>query len=342
VARQSAQGLQCRVCANVAGNRAFEAREMMFGMRDTFEYFQCDKCGCLQISAVPGDLGRYYRTGYVGFGSPDAASAVRRFLYHHRARFAVTGKGVLGSWLARRYPHVALNAIGRLKPGLQLRILDVGCGRGALLVELGQLGFRDLKGVDPFIEGNIQYPGGVTIQKGTVRDVGGEWDLVMMHHAFEHVPDPAATMQSLAQLLAPGGICLIGTPVAGCHAWRLYGADWAQLDPPRHLFIHSLASMQHLASLAGLVIDSVVYDSTPFQFWASEQYRRGIPLVAPESYARNKSKSIFKKSDLRRFRRDAERLNLEGQGDQATLATFYLKKVLGGAAADSVVPKGHV
>jgi len=33
---------------------------MMYGTRDAFDYHQYQDCGCLQISEVPEDLGKYY------------------------------------------------------------------------------------------------------------------------------------------------------------------------------------------------------------------------------------------------------------------------------------------
>ena len=34
----------CAICNNPTDNPVYEAKEMMFGFRDTFEYFQCSKC----------------------------------------------------------------------------------------------------------------------------------------------------------------------------------------------------------------------------------------------------------------------------------------------------------
>src|SRR5206468_2718584 len=60
---------RCRLCGNDAGNRAFVAREMMFGLREAFDYFECAACGCLQIAQVPRDLSKYYPPQYYSFHS---------------------------------------------------------------------------------------------------------------------------------------------------------------------------------------------------------------------------------------------------------------------------------
>jgi hypothetical protein len=81
--------------------------------------------------------------------------------------------------------------------------------------------------------------------------------------------------------------------------------------------------MHILAKGAGLEIADVIFDSNEEQFWASEQYLRGISLSAPNSYGVNPKGSIFSKAQIRRFRAKAKRLNREGDADQAC---FYLYK----------------
>ncbi len=157
-------------------------------------------------------------------------------------------------------------------------ILDVGCGSGDLLVELRDAGFSNLTGADPFIASD-HIRAGVPLWKREIGDVEGRFALVMMHHTFEHVTDPASTLAAAARLLVPGGRVLIRLPVADSDAWREYGTDWVQLDAPRHIFLHTARSLGRLARDAGLHVVSRTHDSTAFQFWGSEQYRRGIPFA---------------------------------------------------------------
>ena len=52
--------LICKICSNEEGNVSFIAKELMFGTQDKFEYFECKKCGCLQIKTIPNNLSKYY------------------------------------------------------------------------------------------------------------------------------------------------------------------------------------------------------------------------------------------------------------------------------------------
>ena len=57
----------CRICGNAEGNHAYDVREMMFGTRETFRYFQCGRCHCLQIARIPDDMSRFYPGNYYSF-----------------------------------------------------------------------------------------------------------------------------------------------------------------------------------------------------------------------------------------------------------------------------------
>ena len=82
--------------------------------------------------------------------------------------------------------------------------------------------------------------------------------------------------------------------------------------------------MRFLAEKAGLKLEQVIYDSSEFQYWGSEQYLKDIPLFSANSYLENPSKSIFRKSDIRAYSKKAKELNKNNQGDSCA---FFLKKL---------------
>jgi hypothetical protein len=59
--------MKCAICGNETNNKPFILKEMMFGFRDEFEYFQCSACFCLQIKNIPGSLEKYYPKNYYSF-----------------------------------------------------------------------------------------------------------------------------------------------------------------------------------------------------------------------------------------------------------------------------------
>ncbi|WP_131806489.1 class I SAM-dependent methyltransferase, partial [Mycobacteroides abscessus] len=153
------------------------------------------------------------------------------------------------------------------------RILDVGCGSGALLDRLARVGFSSLLGADPFIAADGQSREGIPLLRRYLGEVTGEFDLVMFNHSLEHMPDPVSTLQIAARKLATGGMCLARVPTTSSEAWSVYGADWVQADAPRHMVIPSRRGMALAAERAGLRVLRAFDDSTFGQFTGSEAYR---------------------------------------------------------------------
>ena len=316
--------MECKICKNEKENKIYEAREMMFGIRENFTYFQCSACNCLQIADIPADMSRYYPSDYYSFSlGLKAENPVKEFIKNHRNKYAVLNDSIIGKLLYNYFPNETYKTLSLLNLTKDTSILDVGCGNGALLHSLKEIGFKTLQGADPFIESEIIYPNGLKIAKQSIHEVKGKWDVIMLHHSFEHMSDPAETLRSIERLLSPTGCCLIRIPTASSFAWQHYSTNWVQLDAPRHFFLHSLESMDLLVKQSGLYIDKVVFDSNSFQFWGSEQYIKDIPLFDTKSYAVNKNGSVFSNSEIKTFEEKARELNKNKQGDSGA---FFIRK----------------
>jgi SAM-dependent methyltransferase len=297
---------------------------MMFGLEEGFEYFECGRCGCLQIEEIPADLSPYYRRDYLSFTDPPRASRLQRSLKRARARHAFGRASPLGALVLRAFGSAkSIDWVRTAGGSLDTEILDVGCGAGHLLREMHDAGFTRLTGIDPFLPDGVRAPDGVSLRRCGLEECAGSYGLVMLHHSFEHMPDPASALGAVRRLLRPGGCALIRIPLAGSFAWREYGPDWVQLDAPRHLHLHTPASMRLLAERAGLEVDRVEFDSTGFQFWGSEQYRRGIPLFDARSYAVAPGRAVFSPAEIAAFEARARELNRSGEADSAC---FYLRR----------------
>jgi SAM-dependent methyltransferase len=306
----------CCLCGATSCVEKLTVRERMFGLGDPFPYLECAECGSLEIATVPVDLERFYPEGYYSFGAEDmpARGWVKRLLRRLRDRYLLFGEGgALGAWLERRFPYPELRSVG-VVAGLRedMRILDVGCGRGLLLAALHARGFRHLTGADPFVPADLEPAPGVRVLKRHVHELQGEWDLVMFQASFEHVPDPALTLRQVAVLLAPGGQVLLRVPVLPNAAFERYGERWVALDAPRHLFVPTRAGMDRLARGAGLRVTRVENDATAFMFWGSEHYVRDLPLASATG------EDLFSARQLADWEREARTLNRAGRGDMAS------------------------
>ena len=294
---------------------------MMFGLGGSFSYDICGRCGCMQIRDIPEDLARYYPSEYYSFQFNPHSRKNRIERIHN---LAVAGQGSrLGNLLNTVFNNRPLEAFSRLDMPKSARILDVGCGSGTLLYFLREQGYEHTQGVDPFLDQDIVYDHGLKITKGALNEVDDVFDLVMMHQAFEHVPDPLQTLRELADRLCDGGLCMLRIPWVECDAFEQYGINWVALDAPRHLYVYSLESMRFMAEQLGMTIETHYTDSTSMQFWASEQYEQGIPLFDDRSMARNKVKKITQFPRRLQLEKKSDALNKEGRGDNVV---FVLRK----------------
>jgi len=319
---QKGSNSPCRICTNAAGNRLHQLREMMFDSDEAFDYSECSSCGTLQITSVPNALDCYYPKSYAVH---HRRSGIRSYLSKRAALYQWKGFGPLG-WAYTIFSGrlIAIDAIKVIAARKAQSLLDVGCGSGDLLRLLHYLGFRTLMGTDPFIGEESLQKEPFPIVKGTLKDVSGTFDLVVLNHVFEHMPDPGETMEEIEKHLSPNGTALIFIPVAGCAAWNEYKTNWIQLDAPRHLFLHTPAGIKLLCQKSGLIVENILWNSTEFQFVGSDQCRNGISLISPKSiYAggiKNRIKLFIARAKLKSR---VSELNKCGLGDQAC---FIIKK----------------
>ena len=280
--------------------------EAMFRTGEVFAYGECSKCGSLQMNSISDDLGSYYDTDrYYSFKDQTKGLSgrwlkswpVRRALKTNTEIYLRSGKGKGLDWARAA--------------GLRTddRILDFGCGAGRNLLRLHLYGFKHLAGADPFLAGHRAVAPGVQLTKAGHAEINGQYDWVMMHHTFEHVPDPRETLRSARRLLRPNGRILIRMPIMGKAAWRRYGTSWAQIDAPRHLVLYTDRAIAMLAESEGFRVARTFYDSTAFQFWGSECVLAGRPFSA--------GRRDFSEAQIAAWSVKARQLNANQDGDQA-------------------------
>ncbi len=316
----SFENYSCRICRNMENNTSYEAREMMYGLRETFSYFQCGNCKCLQIVDFPQDMTTYYPGDYYSFSKYDGKKfkgtkgRIKKFQYKN----SVLGSGLFKSLFGIKEYKI----FDDLDVHRNTRLLDVGCGNGRnFLYPLAEVGFKNLLGCDPFLFETIRYSNGLTVERFDIFDIDGSWDIITYHHAYEHLPNPKENLQKIYDLLSEDGVCILRIPTVCSYAWEHYRTHWVQLDAPRHFFLHSLESIEILADSVNMKLEKVIYDSNHFQFIGSERYVKDIPLSV------KKKKGLW--ATLRRkivksnYQRKAHQLNKSGRGDQAA---FFLRK----------------
>lgn len=304
-------------------------RENMFGVQESFDYSVCADCGTIALIAIPEDMAPYYPRNYYSVDlDPEralGAVGVRQFA-RLVIRSALWGRGMVSGTatavIPRRQLRTLVSVLGSIRRaglvnGKQTRVLDVGCGSGMLVFALGLAGVKNVVGVDPFMSEGRDLSTGGQLRHQDLSEVEGSYDLIMFHHSLEHVPDPEASLREALKRLAPGGRVLIRMPTPSSHAFETYGPAWVSLDAPRHLVVLSRPGVGTLCDRLGADLVSVTDDSTSFQFWGSEQYLRGIPLMDAHSAMLAPKNSSFSRTQLHSWEKQSVELNRAGRGDQA-------------------------
>ena len=232
-------------------------------------YRCCKACGTgvLAVLPAPGHFevsddekdfyGRRYWTDYSrARGLPDIRERVRADL-SERCVF----------WLER------LLEVAR-PPG---RTLEIGCGHGAFVRLLQELGF-DATGTElsGWVVEFAKRTFGVSVLRGRLERLNLErgFTCIAAFDVLEHLSDPLETARRCGDLLAPDGVLLLQTPW-----YRGEGADWSMFQEKEHIYLFTEESIRLLLARAGFQEMQVRPSLFPYDMWVVAT-RGPLPAVA--------------------------------------------------------------
>ena len=304
--------IPCKICGNDLGNKSHFVKEMMLGLREEFKYVECASCGALVLNDIPNDYTKYYPIDkYYSFNNIKPNNFLKNLLLNKLLKYYIGQFNFIGKILSLNYDLNRKYSWVRFIKNIPLncKILDIGSGSGKYLLELYQLGYKNITGIDPYNSGNLNLNNNITIYNCKVDNLTSTYDFIIMNHSLEHMIDQDHIFKEIDRLLNPYGQVLIRIPFIG-HAWKKYGIHWYQIDAPRHSTIHSMNSFRLICNKYNFNIDLIVHDSSDYQFKFSEQYTKDLTLFEDGNF----SKLLYKN-----WRKKASELNSTNMGDQVSI-----------------------
>ena len=283
----------CVLCGGERFEDAVVGYDRVVPRREDFRYRRCLGCSLVALTPLPrdADLAGLYPDDYAphaasGRIAPGPRNAFERFAARHR--YAARQPRPVGLWegLARVVARPMLRGV--FDPRGADRMLDVGCGSGALLARHRALGW-EVQGVEPSERAVAACRSrDLPVEHGGLLDVslpGRHFDVIALHHVIEHVPSPVDVLRRARSLLAPGGLVEVLTPNVASLGFRLYGSCWYALDAPRHLHLFDARCLARLAERAGLVVARVSSRPSARVLAASRHYARTQGPLLPPGHA---------------------------------------------------------
>ena len=131
------------------------------------------------------------------------------------------------------------------------KVLDYGCGTGALVARLRREGF-DALGYEPSPAAVAEAVAHSIPVFSALSE--GRFDLIMFWHSLEHVDHPFNVITSLKEHLNPYGKLLAAIPNGGSWEAKLAGDRWFHYDYPFHRMQYTPISLEKLFHAAGFRI----------------------------------------------------------------------------------------
>ena len=239
----------CALCGSEQYFHLFRGKDRDWDTGDEFNVVRCKKCGLVYTNPRPDkeEIKKYYP-------SENWSRAQNKV----NVEDAVISGAHWSVAIAERVEPI-------LKLGINGKILDIGCGDGLLLYYLKQYGW-DCYGVEP---GEIaaRYANetlGLNVLNITIDNIRYEndfFDVVNLHHVFEHLDEPLEALRQIKYVLKSDGYLVIGVPNFNGFDSKIFGKRWVGLKLPQHLFQYTEKTLKAMVEKSGFKIESVNYKS---------------------------------------------------------------------------------
>jgi len=280
----------CLLCGGEGRLLYNNLRDRLFGAPGVWALMECPACQLVWLSPQPApeDVGKLYcqyftHSAEVPRRSPSGIrKCVKASILESSFGYKMDGSNtVIGSVLSRIGPlrEIVGGGVMWLKASDGKRLLDVGCGNGAFLDHMRNLGW-EVAGVEPDgIAVSVARERGLEVYQGSLEEArfpDEHFDVITMNHVIEHVTDPIGLFKECRRVLKPDGKLVVVTPNIISMGRQVFGEYWRGLEVPRHLHLFSPRSLRACAERAGLRVGEMrtTARSARWMYAASAAIRR--------------------------------------------------------------------
>jgi len=243
----------CLLCGS-EGNVVYkDLSDRLFSAPGTWNLRKCPSpdCELIWLDPMPmeADLARLYETYFTHQVNPNKSPSWGSWKSLLRSSWIML---LRATRVSQERFSVATMYLADHKPG---KLLDVGCGSGGFLQRMRATGW-DVYGieVDPQAGKIAQDAVGAHVHIGSLAEAAfpdDSFDAVTMNHVIEHVHDPIGILRECRRVLKPSGHLVVVTPNVNSIGHSRFQQNWYGLDPPRHLYLFSQATLLASVQKAG-------------------------------------------------------------------------------------------
>jgi SAM-dependent methyltransferase len=250
----------CDLCASAEHREIKVVEDLSLGTPGRHRLVRCQGCGLHFINPRPAPeaIAQFYPDSYEFFS--DAKPAPLKKWQRLAGAKDAPRVGWLRRFLLGRQQTLAFHFVPPFHGDGKL--LDLGCGSGAFLDTMKQLGW-ETHGVEVSPKAaQVAVSKGHQVVVGLADEPLGyaddSFDLVYMSHTLEHTFSPTKALANIRRVLKPGGRLVLAVPNYGGIQAAMFGQFWSALDAPRHLFHFDSSTLRRYLEAAGFDIVDLV------------------------------------------------------------------------------------